>query len=301
MIDPFARTLAAGDLRAVFLPSLGMLGASLCHRGEELLGRVDAIEASAIAGETCGIPLLYPWANRLGGLRYQAAGREVLLDPASSLLHFTNDGLPIHGVPWSRLSWQVTGEDANTLKARLEWTSEDLLTVFPFPHRIEMIVALHPQNLTVETTIVAGASAPVPVSFGFHPYLCLPGLPRAEWQLRLPVMQHLLLDTRRLPSGEEMPFAGLDTVLGDRDFDDGFVVLEERPSFSIMGGGRKITLEFLEGYRYAQVYAPGGRDYLALEPMTAPTNALATGRDLRLVEPGGMLRTAFRVGVELLL
>ena len=66
MIDPFARTLATGDLRAVFLPSLGMLGASLCHRGEELLGRVDAIESSAIAGETCGISLLYPWANRRG-------------------------------------------------------------------------------------------------------------------------------------------------------------------------------------------------------------------------------------------
>lgn len=42
MIDPSARNLTAGDLRAVFLPGLGMLGASLRHRGEELLGRLDA-------------------------------------------------------------------------------------------------------------------------------------------------------------------------------------------------------------------------------------------------------------------
>ena len=76
MIDQSARTLAAGDLRAVLLPGLGMLGASLRHRGEELLGRVDEIEAFALAGRTCGIPLLYPWANRLGGPRYQAAGRQ---------------------------------------------------------------------------------------------------------------------------------------------------------------------------------------------------------------------------------
>jgi aldose 1-epimerase len=301
MIDPSARTLAAGDLRAVFLPRLGMLGASLRHRGEELLGLVDEIEAFALAGRTCGIPLLYPWANRLGGLHYQAAGREVLLDPSSSLLHFTGDGLPIHGVPWSRLSWQVTDEDTNTLKARLEWTSNDLHAIFPFPHRLEMTVALHPNNLMVETTLVAGPNAPVPVSFGFHPYLRLPGLPRAEWQIHLPAMQRLLLDTRQLPNGEEEPFAGLDTNLGDLDFDDGFVVFEEHPSFSVTGGGRRITLEFLEGYRYAQVYAPRGQDYLALEPMTAPTNALTTGRGLRLVEPGGMFRTAFRVRVELLL
>lgn len=49
---------------------------------------------------------------------------------------------------------------------------------------------------------------------------------------------------------------------------------------------------------FARTLAAGD---LALEPMTAQTNALATGRDLRLVESGGMLRTAFRVGVELLL
>jgi aldose 1-epimerase len=300
MIDPSARTLTAGDLRAVFLPGLGMLGASLRHRGEELLGRLDEIEAFARTGRTCGIPLLHPWANRLGSLRYQAAGREVLLDPASSLLHFTDDGLPIHGVLWSRLSWQVTGADPNTLKAQLEWTRDELLAVFPFPHRLEMVVALRPNSLTVETTLVAGLSGPVPVSFGFHPYLRLPGLPRAAWQVHLPAMGHLLLDTRLLPTGEESPFAALDTSLGGRNFDDSFVTLEERPLFSVMGGGRRITIEFLEGYRYAQVYTPSGKDYLALEPMTAPANALATGRGLRLVEPGGTFQAAFRVRVELL-
>ena len=278
-----------------------MLCASLRHRGEELLGLVDDIEAFAVAGRSCGIPLLHPWANRLDGLRYQAAGHEVLLDPTSSLLHFIEVGLPIHGVPWSRLSWQVTGGDSNTLKAQLEWASDDLLAIFPFPHRLEMTVALDPNKLTIETVLVAGADGPVPVSFGFHPYLRLPGLPRAEWQIQLPAMQSILLDSRHLPTGEETPFAGLDTNLDDLDFDNGFAVFEERPTFTVMGGGRRITVEFLEGYRYAQVFAPSGKDYLALEPMTAPTNAFVTGRGLHFVEPGGKFRTAFRIGVDLLL
>ena len=163
-----------------------------------------------------------------------------------------------------------------------------------------MVVTLRPKSLTVETTLVAGSSGPVPVSFGFHPYLRLPVLPRAEWQIHLPSMRRLLLDTRQLPTGEESPFVALDASLGSRTFDDGFVTLEQSPSFSVMGGGRRITIEFLDGYRYAQVYAPSGKDYLAFEPMTAPTNALATGRGLHIVEPEGRFKAVFRVGVELL-
>ena len=72
-LDPSARTLAAGEFEAVFLPGRGMLGASLRHRGDELLGCVDDLEHAAKAGSAAGIPLLHPWANRLSGLEYEAA------------------------------------------------------------------------------------------------------------------------------------------------------------------------------------------------------------------------------------
>lgn len=298
-IDATARALNVSDLRVVFLPSLGMLGASLQHRGEELLGRVDDVESFAREGRTCGIPLLYPWANRLDGARYQAAGRIVTLDASSALLHF-DSGLPMHGVPWSHLVWQVTGEDASKLKARLYWTTDELLAIFPFPHRLEMAVTLHADGLTVETALLAGPSGPVPVSFGFHPYFRIPGLSRSEWQVNLPAMRRLMLDERHIPTGKETPFPAFDGKLGERDFDDGFVLLDERASFSIEGNRRRITVEFLEGYPYAQVFAPRDKDFIAIEPMTAPTNALASGRGLRLVRPGGTFRATFRVSVEAL-
>jgi len=61
-----------------------------------------------------------------------------------------------------------------------------------------------------------------------------------------------------------------------------------------------VSVALLEGYGYAQVFAPADQAYIALEPMTAPTNALASGRGLRLVPPGASFRTAFRVGIEAL-
>ena len=95
---PFADTLVAEGLTAAFLPRQGMLGVSLRHRGEELLGLVEDVDAAAEAGSVVGIPLLHPWANRLAGLRYAVGGREVTLMPTSPLLHLDDKGLPIHGV-----------------------------------------------------------------------------------------------------------------------------------------------------------------------------------------------------------
>jgi galactose mutarotase-like enzyme len=194
--DPSARALVAGDLEAVFLPSHGMLGVSFRHRGAELLRRVRDLEAAAARGSTAGIPLLHPWANRLAGPRYRAAGREVVLDPSSPLLHLDEHGLPMHGVPWSLLTWELTEARQDRLTARLDWTRSDLLAVFPFRHRLELAAMLRPDSLTLETTLIASPDGPVPVSFGFHPYVGLPELPRAEWRVELPAMRRLVLDRR---------------------------------------------------------------------------------------------------------
>jgi galactose mutarotase-like enzyme len=297
LIDSSAIRLRAGDLEAVFLPRYGMLGSSLRHRGVELLGRVADLAASAASGSTAGIPLLHPWANRLAALSYRAAGKQVRLDPASPLLHFDNRGLPIHGVPWSKLSWDVTDSSAAAVTARLEWTGEERLAVFPFPHRLELSAALSAEALTLETSLTAGAH-PVPVAFGFHPYVRLPGMPRSEWRLRLPAMRRLAPDGSGIPTGSEEPFGSCDEPLAQRSWDDGFALESEQAAFELSGAGLAISVELLAGYRFAQIYAPADKDFIALEPMTAPTSALTTGRDLALAPPGGRDRAAFRIRVE---
>ena len=65
------------QLEATFLPGAGMLCRSLRHRGEELLAQNRGVEAYVERGKTMGIPLLYPWANRLAAFDYTVAGRSV--------------------------------------------------------------------------------------------------------------------------------------------------------------------------------------------------------------------------------
>ncbi len=272
-----------------------MLCASLKVGGSELLRRIDELDAAARSGATAGVPLLHPWANRLAGLRYDVAGREVQLDPASPLLHFDSHGLPIHGVPWSHLCWSVIEAHGDRLHASFEWNSRELLALFPFPHRLDMTAVLLADGLRLDTILTATGEAPVPASFGFHPYLGLTGEPRGQWRLRLPAMRHLQLDARGIPTGSETAFAAMDETLGNKSCDDGFALDTDHAVFALAGAAGELRVELIHGYTHAQVYAPPEHDYVALEPMTAPTAALSSGRGLRRVAPGQTLATAFAI------
>lgn len=293
--DPYRADLASGSLQATILPSYGMLVASLKWQGVELLRRTDDLETAAAKGSTAGIPLLYPWANRLDGMRYRAAGREVVLDPKSPLLHFDGNGLPIHGVPWAQLPWRVKKATPSSIAASLDWSGE-LLSVFPFPHKAEMEIVLA-DGLMIAVTITV-EQEPVPVSFGFHPYFGLSDVPRADWRLHLPPMQKLTLDPRGIPTGVRAAFGARDEALGDTVYDDGFALDGNPAKLALSGGGRTVAVEFLKGYPFAQVYAPTGQNLVALEPMTAPTNALLSGNDLPVVKPGERFTAKFRVAMS---
>jgi galactose mutarotase-like enzyme len=82
-----------------------------------------------------------------------------------------------------------------------------------------------------------------------------------------------------------------------RLLDDGFAS-PSPPRLELSGGGRRIAVELGPGYSFAQVFAPASPAVVALEPMTAPTNALASGADLQYVEPGDSFVASFRIGIS---
>jgi aldose 1-epimerase len=298
MSSPSAHDLIAGGLQATFWPHAGMVCVSFRHQGIELLRRVEDLESARIKGSTVGIPILYPWANRLNSLKYHAAGRAVSLDSSSSLLHFDDHKLPMHGVRWSQLRWEVVSRTPDTLIARLPWLSRELLDIFPFPHDVEMNVHLRPDDLDIKTTVIAGSGWPVPISFGFHPYFGLPGIPRSVWRFNAPAMLELALDARGIPDGTETLTQAVDSPLGNIGYDSSFAVLQRQASFSISGAGYTIAIEFKSGFPYAQIFAPKDKEFIAIEPMTAATNALISGQGLQIIDAGEQFAASFRIGVS---
>jgi aldose 1-epimerase len=297
--DPGLVELVApeGDLSAHFAVGAGMVGCSLRESGEELLGIGGGLAAYLDHGAVFGIPLLYPWANRLGGWSYEAFGRRVELDPASPLLHGEEHCLPIHGALAAASDWRLVERDASSLVARLDFGAHhELLAVFPFPHVLELTIRLEARTLTLATIVTAGESE-VPLSFGFHPYLSPPGAGREEWWVELPARTALELDDRGLPTGGATVHAAEAFTLGRRTYDDLFAVAPGA-QFSVTGGGRRATVELISSYRYAQVFAPAAQPVICFEPMMAPVNALRSHEGLRSVPAGGSANATFALRVE---
>ena len=293
----------ASDLRVGFAPGAGMVGYSLRHRGEELLGQRGGLAAYAESGSTFGIPLLHPWANRLSARTYSVSGQEAVLDPKRSPVRLDPNGLPIHGLLAASRFWELERRHASreqaAISARLDFGAHDeLLAAFPFPHELHVEAGLAGDTLTVATTVHPTGAVPVPICFGWHPYLRLPDLPRSEWRVELAVRTRALLDERGIPSGREEPANTSGGRLAGRSYDDLFTALAEPPRFALEGGGRRVELELGEGYPVAQVYAPEDQEFICFEPMTAPTDALVTAHGLPTVAPGAAFRAEFRVRVS---
>jgi aldose 1-epimerase len=288
--------LRAGRTSATFLPGLGMTGVSIrdrissTSRGLEYLALPGGIVALK-AGITLGLPLLAPWANRLATRSYRAGTTTVNLQG----LRLPTDahGLPIHGFLVGKPGWQLLRATGRADAARLAATIDVDAPAFPFPHRIELAINLRDGRLKVDTTIVPTGRRRVPVSFGWHPYLQLPGTPRREWELRLPTRAHLELDAYGIPTGASAREPAESAPIGRRTFDDGYAFTSRRGQrMSLVSERSSVELWCGANYPFGQVWVPHGKTFAALEPMTAPTNALVE-RSTPFVAPGDTFRASF--------
>jgi aldose 1-epimerase len=285
--------IAAGELSATFLPDLGMTGVSLLHRGREHLALPGGLPALR-AGDTLGLPLLAPWANRLATWGYCACGIDVDLDGLP--LHTDGHGLPIHGLLVGRPGWRVEGCSAGGGRARLRAAIDVDSPAFPFPHRIELVVSVHDDRLAIDTRVVPTSPCDVPIAFGWHPYLRVPGTPRGRWRLRLPARTHLTVDERGIPTGDERAERHEAGPIGRRTFDDLYALDRDR-TLALEADDSAIELHVGAGYPCAQVWVPAGRPFAALEPMTARTNCLVHG-PAPIVRPGDAYTATFALAVH---
>ena len=243
-----------------------------------------------------GLPFLHPWANRLEGANYTFENRLVTIPGDVPGLRRDANGLPIHGLLVKSDRWRTVdhGADAAGARhtARLDFTEAlPEFPAFPFAHRIDMTHRLTRDRrgegvLGVDTKLTNTGDRAMPVSFGYHPYFDLASFGgREHGALRLPAKSYLPLSDRNLPNAAPRPVRELfgkdrDVPLRKHSLDHVFCNLVrqgESARFLVIGASRTLEVRFGPGYDVAVIYAPPAKDgteFVCIEPMIAPTNAL---------------------------
>jgi aldose 1-epimerase len=282
--------LRDSDYEATFLPSCGMLCASLRHCGEEHVAWPRSL-AQFRNGSVTAIPLVHPWGNRLAHWRYRAAG--VRVDLRSLDLPADENGLPIHG-NLRGAPFEIVQLHRGRLQARLDYGArDDLLAAFPFPHVIDVDARVDARGLRLRTSVTPTRDRAVPISFCWHPYLTLPGEPRKDWILRWPACRHVEVDEHTMPTGATTAQPAERSPIGKRTFDDHYELGTDR-RFDVTAGSRALRLTFDASYPFAQLYVPPRRKFIAIEPMTASIDALGRGAT-PLCEPGTTFAASFTI------
>jgi aldose 1-epimerase len=281
--------IAAGGYLAV-ITELGAGLRELRHDGHPVITgyQPDELPPGA-AGQ-----LLVPWPNRVDGGRYSVAGTEYQLDLSEPAARNA-----IHGLGrWT--PWPAARHDRDTVVLRQLMLGR---TGYPFCLELEAEYHLGADTglrVSVTASNVGGHTAPY--GTGSHPYLTAGADVVDECELTLPVAKWLPADERGIPAGPEQDVAGgtfdfrTGRPIGATRIDHAFTGLDRdeagRAWARLARNGTEIALWAGPGYGWLQVFtgdaldAEHRRRALAIEPMTCPPNAFATGTDLIMLAPG---------------
>ncbi|WP_051866837.1 aldose epimerase family protein [Corynebacterium atypicum] len=270
--------IATGETVAVISAAAAAIR-SLSWRGRPL---VRAFERDTFPPECAG-EVLAPWPNRVADGRFRFAGTDYQLE-----LTEPERGNALHGFTSGQLFEPVAGPGttadrvtlAATLGPRPGW---------PWPIEVRAEYRVVANGLLARLTATNLASAPAPVALGAHTYLDAQGAPLDECTLCHDFALHQPLDERLIPTGHPVPLAEPGPwQMAGRVLDDSF---RRDPGSAKRGrarliapDGRGVELDFSARCRWVQVFTSPGRQ-LAVEPMTAPPNALASGLDLEVLKP----------------
>ena len=116
----------------------GCVATSWQVRGQEMLALPLALAEFVKSQKTGGIPLLYPYANRLRTDHFTAAGKAVDLSRDAKLKRDAN-GFPMHGLLIRWPDWVMSEPAPDELQASIVWGDHaQLFAAYPFAHTLRV-------------------------------------------------------------------------------------------------------------------------------------------------------------------
>jgi aldose 1-epimerase len=260
-----------------------------------------------------GIPILFPFPNRLRDGKFSWQGKDYQLP-----INDPTQRNAIHGFACFR-PWRVVDKGADTKSAWLtgEFSSardaDETRALWPADYQLRITYRLNDHGLRIEAQVSNPDSKPLPFGLGYHPYFKIPfqsGHIEQDYSVSSSAQEYWELD-ENLPTGKRRPVDDSRNLTTGRscaglNLDDLFVAGQGQPSpapealcwrAGLRQTSDRIGIDLLTtaAFRELVVFTPPHRQAMCLEPYTCTTDAInlqQRGIDAGLIvlEPGGEWR-----------
>jgi len=253
---------------ATVVPGRGAIVTHFRAGDRELLYLDEATLRDPTKNVRGGIPVLFPSPGPLVGDSFARGGH--------------TGSMKQHGFA-RNLAWQArTHDDADAARATLELSSTSAtLAMFPWPFRLLLGVTLRGASLRLDVSVDNTGVEPMPFAFGIHPYFQVADKAGARIATRA---------TRAYDNVSKTvgPFHGFDLTAKEVDLH----LLDHGSSESALdwADGARLDLRASPEFGRWVVWTLAGKDFVCVEPWTAPADALNTGESLLVVAPGATKR-----------
>jgi aldose 1-epimerase len=255
--------------------------AAIERRRVEVLAAEEGFAAGSGSPSHHGIPILFPFPNRIRAGRFSWEGREYQLPLTPGHPH------ALHGFCLGR-AWRVVDErsDSVTGQFQLSVDAPDLRACWPCDFILEVQYTVAGASLTTDVRITNPDETPLPWGFGTHAYFKVPlreGSTPADCLVEVPAQQEWVL-AECLPTGERRSVSGLTDLRAGQPF---AAQKWDHVLTDVRGDGREIeTLirdkqagltmvqSFPGDFREVVVFAPSWTSAVCMEPYTCVTDAI---------------------------
>lgn len=262
-----------GVARAEIAPQLG--NNCFSFRVEQPVLEPVAFEEFIKRPTSFGIPILFPFPNRIRNGQFEFRGEHYRVDP------------PRHGFVRDK-SWKVSDQGASDeegawIKSSIdaEDYSDQILHQFPFPFRLEVTYRLFESVLLMNTVTQNTGERDMPAGFGIHPYFRKP----QQGTIQVPAQKRWEL-ADSLPTGTLLDVEGnydlrqprsLDNLELDDIFTD-VISTTENTTQCVLDDSQNQTQTVVEfdarQFPNIVIYTPPApRQAICIEPNTCPTDA----------------------------
>lgn len=238
--------------------------------------------------------LLTPWVNRVRNGNYSFKGKNYQLPINEPSL-----GNAIHGL-LARKPFETIYQDASCVTLKYEYKAEE--QNYPFPFSFSYTYKLEESGaLLITFEALNTGTSPLPFACGWHPYFSFPDTTIADLEIKFKPICRFLSDSQMIPLKEENLGGKQHFKFSEDKLDHVFRLEPEaihRTEFIDKKHQRSLILEQSSiQFPFLVVFQPDGYNSVAIEPMTANTDAFNTGDGLIELAPAEAFSGQIRLSI----